>query len=96
MMDLSDGLAKDLPRLADASRCGFLIHEPSLPLSPGCSPAEALCDGEDFELLFSIEASRIPDLLNTWPFPDLPLTRIGELVETGAGQSLTGGWEHFT
>jgi thiamine-monophosphate kinase len=96
MMDLSDGLAKDLPRLAAASQCGFIIHEPSLPLSPGCTPAQALGDGEDFELLFSIEASRIPDLLTTWPFPDLALTRIGELVEAGAGQSLTGGWDHFT
>ena len=96
MMDLSDGLAKDLPRLAAASRCGFLIDESSLPLSPGCTPAQALGDGEDFEILFSIEPSRIPELLTTWPFPDLPLTRIGELVETGAGQSLTGGWEHFT
>jgi thiamine monophosphate kinase len=57
--------------------------------------AQALCDGEDFEILFSIGASLAPELQATWPFPDLPLTRIGELVETGAGQSLTGGWEHF-
>lgn len=95
MMDLSDGLARDLPRLATASGCGFVIHEAALPLSPGCTPAQALGDGEDFELLFAIEPVRVPELLTAWPFPDLPLTQIGELVKFGEGQSLTGGWEHF-
>lgn len=95
MMDLSDGLAKDLPRLAAASGCGFLVHESSLPLSPGCTPAQALGDGEDYEILFAIDSSRVPELFSAWPFPNLPLTEIGELVEIGTGQSLSGGWEHF-
>ena len=98
MMDLSDGLAKDLPRLAAASGCGFRIDTSALPRSAGCTPAQALGDGEDYELLFAIEPARIAGLLAAWPaeFPDLPLTRIGSLVETRAGQSLTGGWEHFS
>jgi thiamine-monophosphate kinase len=95
MMDLSDGLAKDLPRLAAASRCGFTIDEATLPLTPGCTPAQALGDGEDYEILLAIEAARVAGLLAAWPFPDLPLTRIGALVEPGCGDSLTGGWEHF-
>ncbi len=95
MMDLSDGLAKDLPRLAAASGCGFTIDEATLPLTPGCTPVQALGDGEDFEILLAIAAGRVAGLLATWPFPDLPLTRIGELVKPGTGQSLTGGWEHF-
>jgi len=95
MMDLSDGLAKDLPRLAAASGCGFTLDETPLPLTPGCTPAQALGDGEDYEILLAIEAGRVADLLAAWPFPDLPLTRIGGLVEPGTGQSLTGGWEHF-
>ena len=95
MMDLSDGLAKDLPRLAAASGCGYTIDESSLPLTPGCTPAQALGDGEDFEILFAINAGRVASLLAAWPFPDLPLTRIGELVKPGSGHSLTGGWEHF-
>ncbi|MEO0017515.1 MAG: hypothetical protein RLZZ522_798, partial [Verrucomicrobiota bacterium] len=40
MMDLSDGLAKDLPRLAAASGCGFLLERGQLPLTPGCSEAQ--------------------------------------------------------
>lgn len=98
MMDISDGLAKDLPRLASASDCGFVIDRASLPLTPGSTPAQALGDGEDFEILFAIEPARVPGLLAAWHavFPDLPLTRIGALVESGAGQSLTGGWDHFS
>lgn len=98
MMDLSDGLAKDLPRLAAASTCGFRLDRPALPLTAGCSPAEALGDGEDYEILFSIEASRVPALLAAWSlrFPELPLTRIGGLVAIPAGESLTGGWDHFS
>lgn len=95
MMDLSDGLAKDLPRLAKASGCGFRIEEKALPVTPGCTAAQALGDGEDFELLFAMAESKVPDLLACWPFPDVPLARIGELVATGDGQDLTGGWEHF-
>lgn len=72
MMDLSDGLAKDLKRLTLASKCGCRIDENSLPLTPGCTPSQALGDGEDFELLFAIKPGRVPELIANWPFPDLP------------------------
>lgn len=98
MMDLSDGLAKDLPRLSEASGCGFELDEAALPLAPGCSIAQALGDGEDFELLIAMEPERVPDLLTAWSdaFPNLRLTVIGRLVEPGKGETLTGGWDHFT
>ena len=77
MMDLSDGLAKDLPRLASKSRCGFQLHHQSLPLSDRSSIPQALNDGEDYELLFTSPDS----ILEPWKseFPKLPLTKIGEL-----------------
>ncbi len=98
MMDLSDGLAKDLPRLAIASGCGFVLNHSAIPLTPGRTPAQALSDGEDFEILLAIEPHRVGGLLSAWHdvFPDLPLTRIGELSESGAGESLIGGWDHFS
>lgn len=98
MMDLSDGLAKDLPRLAKSSGCGFVIHRRSLPLTTGCTTENALGDGEDFELLIAIQANRTQHLLDDWriAFPDLPLTVIGQLVDHGTGDTLDGGWEHFT
>jgi thiamine-monophosphate kinase len=97
MMDLSDGLAKDLPRLASASGCGFELDEKALPIAAGCSVDQAMGDGEDFELLLAIEAERVPGLLAAWAkvFPELPLTVIGRLVEMGSGGTLRGGWDHF-
>ena len=94
MMDLSDGLAKDLPRLAKSTGCGFSLDRVAIPISEGCSLAQALGDGEDFELLFTAP----PDAdVSGWReiFPELELTRIGELVPEGEGESLAGGWDHF-
>ncbi len=97
LMDVSDGMAKDLPRLAAASGCGFQLDRELLPVTQGCTLAQALGDGEDFELLFSCEEERSAAMLAAWTgaFPDLPLTRIGRLVENGCGETLAGGWDHF-
>jgi thiamine-monophosphate kinase len=95
MMDLSDGLAKDLTRMAAASGCGIRLVETALPLTPGCTVRQALGDGEDFELLFATDVARAANMLENWPFPDVPLTRIGELVTVEEGRNPTGGWEHF-
>jgi len=97
MMDLSDGLARDLPRLAAASGCGFVLEHDALPVTDGCTVEQALGDGEDFELLLAMEDERVEALLAAWGerFPELALTRIGCLVEAGVGETLHGGWEHF-
>ena len=94
MMDLSDGLAMDLPRLAKSSGCGFRLMREAIPISEGCLLDQALGDGEDFELLFTAP----PDVdVIGWRemFPGLELTRIGDLVPEGQGDSLAGGWDHF-
>jgi thiamine-monophosphate kinase len=95
MMDLSDGIAKDLPRLAAASACGFEILRENIPASEGCTLEQALTDGEDFELLFTAPAGRISP--EDWgkEFPSLRLTKIGSLVAAGEGDALSGGWDHF-
>ena len=54
MMDLSDGLAKDLPRLARASGCGFVLERGAVPRTRGVDVEGALGDGEDYELLFTV------------------------------------------
>ncbi len=97
MMDLSDGLAKDLPRMAEASGCGFLLDEAALPLTAGCGIRQALNDGEDFELLLAMSPRNVSALLAAWSaeFPSLPLTVIGRMVESGQGMHLSGGWDHF-
>ncbi|MFD2258030.1 thiamine-monophosphate kinase [Luteolibacter algae] len=96
MMDLSDGIASDLPRLAKASGCGFQIDEDAVPLNNGCTVQQALTDGEDFELLFTLADSL--GLPESWRsiFPDIELTRIGTLVAENQGRELSGGWDHFS
>jgi thiamine-monophosphate kinase len=51
MIDLSDGLAVDLRRLADASDVGLVLD--TVPAAEGASPDEALGGGEDYELAFT-------------------------------------------
>ena len=82
MMDLSDGLGADLPRLAKASGVGFAIEESALPRHRGCSIQQAISDGEDYELLFALAPNEADALEKKWrkKFPRLSLTRIGRLT----------------
>jgi thiamine-monophosphate kinase len=97
MMDLSDGLASDLPRLAAASGCGFHIDVPALPCAEGSESSHALHDGEDYELLFSIDPSISEALFREWRmrFPELNLSRIGKLTRNDEWQDIGKGWDHF-
>ena len=98
MMDISDGIAADLPRLAGASGCGYRIDVQSLPCRRGHSITQALHDGEDYELLFALPARNVDRLVGNWKkrFPGLPLSRIGTLTKPGILEpSLAGGWQHF-
>ena len=95
MMDLSDGLGSDLPRLARASGCGFHVDIARLPARRGAR--SALSDGEDYELLVAVPESRARRLLKEWPFPRTPLTRIGELNASGqCPDGWPAGWDHFS
>lgn len=64
MIDLSDGLSRDLPRICEASGVGGLLDAAAIPVHEdaiemrrdGRTPLEhALHDGEDYELLFTAE-----------------------------------------
>jgi len=64
MIDISDGLAIDLCRILKASAVGALIYEELIPLSKGVkSVKNALYDGEDFELLFTMSAREADKLI---------------------------------
>jgi thiamine-monophosphate kinase len=63
MMDLSDGLARDLPRLLARSGIGARVHLDRLPVSPelhGRKDAveRALGEGEDYELLVALHPAQ--------------------------------------
>ena len=99
MMDLSDGLGTDLPRLARASKVKFKIEAENLPLSRGAKINDAISKGEDYELLFAISPRDRDCLAREWrkKFPRLPLTRIGSLsqLSTKNYQLLPRGYVHF-
>lgn len=99
MMDLSDGLAADLPRLARASGTGFQVDAGSVPRTAGCTVQQALGDGEDYELLVAVAPKSLGNLLAGWKkkFPSLQLTQIGSLCEPGVetGLEAAKGFDHF-
>ncbi|MFM8657212.1 MAG: thiamine-phosphate kinase [Chthoniobacterales bacterium] len=99
MMDLSDGLAADLPRLAAESGTGFVIDAESVPRRRGATLRAALSDGEDFELLFAVPKTKGSRFERAWKqkFPALRLTRIGHLAKRGMAQGLGAvrGYDHF-
>lgn len=113
MMDLSDGLAADLPRLLDASKRGVRLDAAAIPLSRAARQTShplhhALCDGEDFELLFTVAPATRARFETAWKkkFPRLPATGIGtilanprqRLLQLSDGSSTplrAGGYQHF-
>jgi thiamine-monophosphate kinase len=94
MIDLSDGLAGDLPHLLTAHGIGAELLKSAIPVSraaklsaqKGASAkpaiAAALTDGEDFELLFTLPARDAVKLTDAWKkqFPKLKLSCIGKIV----------------
>jgi len=107
MIDLSDGLARDLPHLVG----GAEIISRDLPISavarqyamrdnrPGWM--HAVADGEDYELLFTVSADApIPAMVQ-----GVPITRVGRVTDTPGIVLVDGyervsieglGWEHHS
>jgi len=65
MMDISDGLAGDLNHILKASKVGASLDHESIPRHKGASLAQAMNDGEDFQLLFTLPSKRA-HLLMDW------------------------------
>jgi thiamine-monophosphate kinase len=97
MMDLSDGLGADLPRLARASGVSFQLEAESIPRASHASLRAAMNDGEDYELLFTVRPARAEKLKKEWPFAT-PVHFIGVMGQPGAKSGFptgTYGFDHF-
>jgi thiamine-monophosphate kinase len=64
MIDISDGLAADLGHILSESRVGAVLEEKLIPRTQGAGSEQALYDGEDFELLFTLPDSKAERLQN--------------------------------
>lgn len=103
MMDISDGLALDAVRLAEASGVQIALDLQNLPPRDGATVAEMMNDGEDYELLFTVPADKAERLKEEWPF-EIKLSEIGEIRPASgellvdiAGKRLGGeynGYQH--
>ena len=103
MIDVSDGLAKDLHALTPPSTVPALLAD-TLPLRRGADIRAALSEGEDYELAFTLarDADHIA-FERQWrhAFPRTQLSRIGSFVRSGklpAGALNLGayhGYEHL-
>jgi thiamine-monophosphate kinase len=98
MMDLSDGLAKDLPRLAAASKTGWRLELDQIPCHAGATLEQAIGEGEDYELLLTFPDGCWETLSAAWRgrFPRLGLIKIGTVTPRLIREpELSGGWDHF-
>ena len=106
MIDISDGLAKDLKRLCGSSGAGAEILREEIPAAEGASLETALSGGEDFELLFTAPAGREKKLLSEFPAKTgVRLSLIGRINNKDEGifivdkknrrKPLEGGYAHF-
>jgi len=107
MIDLSDGLASDARRIAEESSVGVLLSEEAIPVSKGATLNQALTEGEDFELLFTLspkEAARLTS--KTIKNSLVPFRAVGKIVNKKYGIKIVGcdgkakpllktGFDHF-
>ncbi|WP_117594373.1 thiamine-phosphate kinase [Haloprofundus halophilus] len=94
MMDSSDGLARSVHQLAEASDCGFALDSAPIPVDTAVEDAtdgesdyweSALHFGEDFELVFTLPESALDRATSASP---VPVARIGRATESSAGVTL--------
>ena len=86
-VDLSDGLADGVRRIAEASGVGITIDASNLPIdadarawfeSTGQDPVQAaLCGGDDYELLFTVRPRQRGRLKAALLHGGIPLTQVG-------------------
>ncbi|MBI4437031.1 MAG: thiamine-monophosphate kinase, partial [Candidatus Omnitrophica bacterium] len=104
MIDLSDGLAKDLTHICEESQVGARVDGEAIPISKGLNLRSALNDGEDFELLFTVPPREMNRLLQRKTRLSFRISEIGKIVAKEKGIRLhigkaiiplQGGFRHF-
>jgi thiamine-monophosphate kinase len=93
MMDSSDGLARSLHQLAEASGCGFAVDADRVPLTEELTStvdaAEAwdlgVYFGEDFELVCTLPERAVDDATAALSDDEASLTPVGRVVDAESG-----------
>jgi thiamine-monophosphate kinase len=92
MIDVTDGLYSDLCQLSEMSGVGADIAAGAIPISAAATEAPttplqaALCDGEDYELLFTVPPGKQSEFETSWKSTfELTATPIGKITDIGNG-----------
>ncbi len=101
MIDISDGLGRELSHIASMSKVNIQIDAEQIPCNPGCNWKQGLGDGEDYELCFTA-AGHVPAQID-----DCKITRVGQVLARQTNQPAVVaidegkmvavhdlGWEH--
>lgn len=104
MIDVSDGLIQDLGHILEQSRAGAVLYGSLIPLSRQAKNAQdALCSGEEFELLFTVSRVQASKIIKSARYS---FKVIGEIMPKSFGLRIIDyknkysklkfkGWEHF-
>ena len=93
MVDISDGLATDLGHILRESKVGATLIKDKIPIHPDAKNIDqALCDGEDFELCFTVDQKNYEKLKQSRsPFDVFEIGKIDD--DVGKIHLLSGGLE---
>ncbi|HCH64300.1 MAG: thiamine-phosphate kinase [Deltaproteobacteria bacterium] len=96
-MDLSDGLATDLPRLCKASGVGALVDPSALPTSPILRTAKRplaaqVAFGDDYQLLFTAAPEHRTSIVALANAHQVRATRIGHTTAARTVRLLNTSW----
>ena len=110
-IDISDGLIADLDHICESSKINAKIKIEQVPVHPVVianfpnHQELALCGGEDYELIFTADATTVA---RTKQALNCPVTVIGDITDEKSAARVTvmdskgniipykkGGWEHF-
>ena len=110
MIDISDGLLQDLEHLMRSSKRCYTLDRNTIPISLAAKRLgrgnraaalnHALCDGEDFELLFTVSPLKFESLKKEWKHTfATKLTRVGEVLKKKPAKqkhlASMPGFQHF-
>ncbi|MGI6454140.1 MAG: thiamine-phosphate kinase [bacterium] len=109
MTDISDGLAREIPKICAAAGVGARVDASKLPCSEALrafageqAVRYAWKGGEDYELLLTVSEEHAEVLLSQWDTSLCPLTEIGVVTEQtdgvrvdGFNGSLEPGFDHY-
>ncbi|MDD5129639.1 MAG: thiamine-phosphate kinase [Candidatus Omnitrophica bacterium] len=86
MIDVSDGLVQDLGHILEQSSAGAVLYESLIPLSKQAKNSqEALCSGEEFELLFTASRDQASKIIKNTKYR---FKVIGEIMPASFGLRL--------